>query len=663
MANPIVISAKQIIAFLLGGVILGGAFAIMGLVADVRVQELKFSLRNMSPERAAGSSLSLISRFILLKDRATMALEAAKDTQAESELMTITSAGFIDLESNHSISWPQRQMIGILNMFYRISGSNPIIDFDEEKLQKILEVAFVYERTRNFTKAIEVYKAALKNYKSNTDMVAYIYLHTGFCKAMEGLKREAIRDLEKSKLYDPYGEIGYTADILSAFIIEMQSRLATVKEMMNSLDKAEMLYRITAYKEAINTLNKLDQKKNQRFLYLRGRSSEEIGYNGIAIADYRSLIAMNSKSDWALKANRRLYMLGTFYENNKAVSKEATETAKKQNDQAFIKSAKKYREIIDADNQSAVERNEVLMRIEKDIQENIQKDSLPVTSSDSSIDDISAEVEPLVPPPVLKKNVTKVKPRIKPMFIKFIPPPHWASKGTVSKKQSKALQKDINKLLRKNKAAYIRQVLRSPETSREKRKKILLSRFPKLDKVTTKDGNIYYGIIPNQNPLETEILTVAGPIKIPNDAISGKEKTKTEKSFLESEVGQKEGQLFTTLSRKLRIKLLNPKLSQGTRKELIIKNFNQIDSVLTEDGNILYGLVFSVDPNKTRLITVAGMINIPNSIILEWKKVPPNEAFGEIKSSSNQTTDKAPNIQDSEKNKVENKSPNQGSID
>jgi tetratricopeptide (TPR) repeat protein len=257
--------------------------------------------------------------------------EKAADYLVEGELMAAASYDMSKREAEEQRRGIfERVVVAIMNFAGKLTNSKPIADPSEDQGQKILEVAFFYERRREFAKAIEAYNASLKNYAQRKDMLAYIFLHRGFCYSNIGKRAEALADYRQTKAYDPgEGEYGVTAEVLALFLLDINKRLSLVEKMADSVDKGELLYLLMSYHRAIDSLTAVIQRApDQKAYFFRGRSYEETGNTASAISDYRRTIAMGRQSEWSAKANRRLYILGTFYEANAKLTEESKTLAK-----------------------------------------------------------------------------------------------------------------------------------------------------------------------------------------------------------------------------------------------------------------------------------------------------------------------------------------------
>jgi hypothetical protein len=77
-------------------------------------------------------------------------------------------------------------------------------------------------------------------------------------------------------------------------------------------------------------------------LYLFGRAQEEVGLDSEAVVTYRSVLQESPESQFARKANRRLYLLGKLYVNDKDLEKEALKKIEQYQDLKFIDRLKSF---------------------------------------------------------------------------------------------------------------------------------------------------------------------------------------------------------------------------------------------------------------------------------------------------------------------------------
>ena len=449
----------------------------MLVIFEVRIKELKHTLQKVN-QQDSSSALRLISRYELIKKRYGSSAESAKDYLKEGELLAAQSAEFNGAKlSIDSLSFLEKPAIFVVNVFASITGTPKVRDLAEDRGYKLLGTAYFYVRKREFSKAINIYNAALKHYEGDIENLAYIYLHMGFCQSFISNLDEALANYEKvSKMND--GVMGTVADVLAGLLRNVNKGLAKVDRMRKSVKKGVSYYKLMAYNQAIDILNDLEKsKKTQKLYFYRGRSYEELGNLKSAIADYRRVIKIDFRSDYAKNANRRIYLLGAFYADNKILKEESKKNAITLKDTAFIKKIENFEKAVDKNNISNLKKDEAIKKTLEFI-----KDTTGKTV-------VVAKVESL------KKVEVKQPEKIKKVF----------------KEEPKPL---------KEKKAYLKKKIADPTLSKNQRKELLKKRYKKLDMIYTKDGQRFVGRVISKSNAKVTIVTVSEVIRVPDNKIA-----------------------------------------------------------------------------------------------------------------------------------------------
>lgn len=491
------LSGAQASIFLVIVLLVGLCIQVMRVIADIRFRELKISLQNVGGERSTGASLSLITRYQFVQNRFNQGGEKASDYLAEGELMA--AASFDVSKDGIDTKKPgllERFVVAAMNFAGKLTGSKPIADQAEDQGQKILEVAFFYERRRDFVKAIEAYNASLKNYAQQREMLAYIFLHRGFCNSNIGKRTEALADYRQVKAYDPQGELGVTAEVLALFLLDIDKRLSLVERMADSVEKGELLYLLMSYYRAIDTLSAAIRRSPEpKAYFFRGRSFEETGNTASAIADYRRIIAMGRQSEWSAKANRRLYILGTYYEADAKLTEESKTLAKAVGDEKFIRENQTYEQAVDSAKVAHLRQDTIFAETLQVIEERKQEDATKIKLID----------------PETKQEI------------------EWTEEN-LSRKHGK-LDEMIERAGAAQRDERVRSILLNPRTSRQGRKTLLQRHFKKLVRIEAADGNEFIGIVDTEDPKIVELITVMGLVRLPKDAIRQRGEIDSQRAF------------------------------------------------------------------------------------------------------------------------------------
>jgi len=471
---------------------------IMRVIADIRFRELKTSLQNVGSERATGASLSLITRYQFVQHRYAQGGEKAADYLVEGELMAAASLEASKAEAQtEKLGLFERMVVSAMNFVGRFTNTQPIADANEDQGQKILEVAFFYERRREFAKAIEAYNASLQNYSQRKDMLAYIFLHRGFCYSNIGKRAEALADYRQTKAYDSAdGEYGTTAEVLALFLLDINKRIAIVEQMNDSVEKGELLYLLMSYHRAIDTLtNTIKAKPEQKAYFFRARSYEETGSTRSAIADYRHVIALGRGSQWSAQANRRLYILGTYYEADAKLADESKLLAKSVGDEKFINENQIYAQTVDSQKVAKLGEDKIFSETLQVIEERKQDDT-------GKINLVDPETQKVI---------------------------EW-TEDSLSHRRGK-LDQLIERTGSAQRSIRLRNILINPKTSRDARRQIFVANFKSLAKIEASDGNEFIGIVDNEEGQNIELITVMGVVRLPKNAIRQRSEVLAQKAF------------------------------------------------------------------------------------------------------------------------------------
>jgi tetratricopeptide (TPR) repeat protein len=317
------------------------------VVYGMRIKELQYRLRTNNDQKQSVRTLSLVSRYQLLRQKAGER-DHALNYGREGRLMQAlqhTSAS----ENSPELGPAEATALWTIEFFNLIAASPRFRYEQSSPLFRALELAFYHELRRSYKEAIEIYTALLAVEKNlETDWRAYALLHRGFCRALAGERSAAQHDFENVIKTHATGEYHLTARALNAMVTEIDSELVKVALMAPSADKGAAFYRLTAYDQAISTFKGLGNlNANPAALFYLGRSHEESGGTGQAAEYYRKIIARHSKTVWAVRANRRLFAMGAFYTAGQEFRHESKNNVEKKivDDQGLIKEAARFEKV------------------------------------------------------------------------------------------------------------------------------------------------------------------------------------------------------------------------------------------------------------------------------------------------------------------------------
>jgi TonB family protein len=125
--------------------------------------------------------------------------------------------------------------------------------------------------------------------------------------------------------------------------------------------------------------NKEDLKAAEARFY-KGRSHEEIGENEEAIMEYRSAISQDKTLKWGREANRRIIMLGEFYDYRTKMSQEAEKQLQAYQDESFMSTMNTIKSIMPQKTQAT---RDMLSKLK-------QANGIKSVSDDNAIDLLNA---------------------------------------------------------------------------------------------------------------------------------------------------------------------------------------------------------------------------------------------------------------------------------
>jgi TonB family protein len=325
-------------------------------VIDIRYQELDKNLYNVAYQQDLNKSLSMLSKVSILKRRITTGTETSEEYALESKIMAVISSDLLKESTVKPSKWSYMRPVARLgmNVIRLILGKGIEKDINQGKEDdKELEIAYFYERNRRYDKALEMYSAILNARKHTPEMISVIELHKGFCEAMAGDFVTARSSFENVIARSPDSETATVAWRLLDFMSTIDDeRAAMAADGVASLLYGKKLYLLMEYRKAISIFVEVsgtskDNNELAEALFLKGRSHEELGDPAMALDAYRDVIDKFGESTFAQEANRRIYILGEFYERDKEITNIALQRLKQYKDESFFDELNTYSNIVD----------------------------------------------------------------------------------------------------------------------------------------------------------------------------------------------------------------------------------------------------------------------------------------------------------------------------
>lgn len=463
---------------------------LMKTIFELRITEVSFHLRSESTRGDAASSI-LLSRFELILYRKEMG-ETSEAYLREGRLMTVMSALQKLPEENRGPAFLVKPAILVINIVAELTRSEPFQVTDGFQKERLLQAAYIFERKRKFTEAIELYEKTENEYALAFDEQAYVHLHKGFSLAAKGHFEPAIHDLEAVLTEAPDTEMAYTADVLLSYLRSFLKQKQKIMQLPDSVSKGQRFFEIMAYDEAVTLLNDLEiTNRSQRLYFYRGRSHEETGNIAEALNDYRYVIKLDSDSEYGIKANRRLYLLSTFYEKNTTLQQQALVNSIKNGDSEFVDTASKYEKALTLEAEEEFMQNSENSELISESGVRVEEQSL-FSTEEKSEGDIS--------------EVEKLKQRIA----------EQAKEAESERSLSRKIYKELD--IDKYKAS-----------EPEQRSEILKDTGRYVHRIKTQTMGTIVGRIIRRKNGEYRVLTLYGEVTIPENEVIERERLETDK--------------------------------------------------------------------------------------------------------------------------------------
>jgi TonB family protein len=320
----------------------------VGLI-DIRMQEMSYLIGKIAADQDIPMSLGIVAKYELIKKRMLYGEQNDDNYELEAKIQALTSGDQFQKQQNIWKSKITRVPIRVVLNIIRLSIGKPIINIKEEDKQlKVLEIGYFWERNRKYQEAIGVYNEVLAKQSMDPQLQSAVMIHKAFCHSMLS-EYEASKHIYESiiSLYSNT-EAGILSWKLLDFIqsIERQRSLLE-KKSLSDFEKAKQFYLLMDYRNAIKYFsvflqeNAASPAKNE-VLFYKGRSHEELGEGEEAMLSYQRIIRDDKTRMWAKQANRRMLMIGEFYDQKKQVSDQAKKQLAAYQDQGFMDNIQHY---------------------------------------------------------------------------------------------------------------------------------------------------------------------------------------------------------------------------------------------------------------------------------------------------------------------------------
>lgn len=429
-------------------------------ISELRQNELRLRLLDVRGQTDRTRAAGILKNFLRLRNLGNKSDDTKQKLESETQMLALLNE---PIGSIWEPAWYDRMAIALAQTVQWSLGQQ-MLPFKSGKTYSRLDKAFFLEIRREFKTASDEYLRQLPDVKEQ-DLLDTARLHLGYCLALSGINSRALEQLKKVNAEAEDPGIKFVALALAKLIKDGQKLQLKIDKMDLSVNKGKMYLQIQAWEEAIKTMDDLIHKKGKKteYLFYRGRAFEESGKITEAITDYNEVINKKPDSKYAKSANRRMYLLGAFYEKDKKLKDKALAVAEEIHDTSLKKHDDTWKDILASSN----------------------------TNSASLKSPVEIPVEKNIP----KVERTKKKKKVE-------------NKTGKKEKESTA-----------DKIPTVQQLL-DPSLTKDQRKEMLIRKYSKVDKIFTTDGNIFVGAVYNETGKEIRIITSFGSIKIPQDKVT-----------------------------------------------------------------------------------------------------------------------------------------------
>lgn len=326
---------------------------------QIRIKEIRVFLQRSNRDDNSLDHIGLVMKYRLHKAMYDNRISDEDTSIIEARINSILSG-----QEDEGTVLPGRYrymsvpVLFTINLIRSVIGMPQIKDMKEDEVNLNLEVAYYYERNKDYKRAIALYNRILDEPVTGRSLKASVLLHQGFCYSIIG-EYEKARSKYLTVIKD-YGDIStaVTAAVmlryLEGFRTEIEKVLKTEKD---SSAKGDRLYKLIAYTESYEVLKRIENtsspSEKEKIKFYKGRTLEEMGQSGKAVEIYQQIILDDPGSDYAVSANRRIFLVGSVNFEGQKIRKLAVENNKLINDDTLVKMAEEDLKFRDSGNDKA----------------------------------------------------------------------------------------------------------------------------------------------------------------------------------------------------------------------------------------------------------------------------------------------------------------------
>jgi len=459
---------------------------LMSSIAEIRFLELGKKLSELTGKPEDFRSLSILKRLRLNYDAQFANDEARKFSEEMNLAVALTNSQDSSVEDTYS----RRIGLRAVNLINSLLGLPHVNLSRPSREEKLIEGAFFFEKQRQFAKARSIYDDLTKQ-KLPRAWRDYVLIHRAFCSALTGAYGEATGNLEEV-IRD--GEDKSNRALAAEMLQIVHKQLEKSKRISEGTpwqQKVEYFHAIGAYAEAVSAARFVPRTQwDARLLYLYAHSLEETGNAEEAVQTYRTAIKSGGPTGSAVQANRRLYALGAYYGQGKALREEAVS-----NSRTVVNDTRFFSDSLPAE--GMIESLERDLKRESSVAAAVVREETPALFASST----SAADKPVATPPA-KPDLPIAAPKVSVPVLRAAP----ATPIDLS---------DLTNPLTARRAAKL---------SRNQKKELMLKAYAEIDRVATNDGNEFFGVIFGENAKKIYIFTLLGNLTLNKDDLTERSK-------------------------------------------------------------------------------------------------------------------------------------------
>ncbi len=457
-----------------GAVVLAGT--LLTTVTRLRMFELRDSLQSFNEKNDDLRNVTLLSRISLINQSAMSGGRenaASYKQEAESALIAIRQSHTKDMEG----SLVDRAALPVLNAFNFVTGLPSLKLGNTPEREIVLDLAFQFETYREYVKAVKGYDIYIGEFRLKPEEREFALLHRGFCRAMLSEFTQALADFN-TVAKTPGSRSAWIAQKLTDFLTALEAKIRFIEAVADPARRGELYYNAAAYLKALENFAKVDKgQQSEKIRFLTARALEESGRSVEALGIYRTLITAGG-SEYAVNANRRMYLMGTFLGNDKELASES-----KKNSETVVKD-KEFMATVTHLEKSAVQLHE-----EAAAAKATKKAELTALEKIVAVEEVPKPSQPVAAP---------IHPPV-------IEPPKPKPKDEVNLRNEKIATKSEN-------------------LAENKKEQLIKKQQEKVDKLTMADGNIFYGVVYKETADTVFLYSVLGNLELEKSNIQKREK-------------------------------------------------------------------------------------------------------------------------------------------